>query len=338
MIEKALGCMLGGLIGDALGTPTENMRREEIRERFGWVSEFDSSGTDDTIMKDLLAETLIRTEGRATIDDWAATWVDRYGEIFGPKVGKFFPSVLHTAAKLRHRYAPRAVALGNMPSSSSAMCISPVGVVNMLNPREAARQAYELAALIHTYDVAFCCDGAACMAAAVAAAFEPEASVASIVESAVETILPTSGREMLTTIDAVMNVARETGEFEAFAREMYRRETEFFRPIACDSRETVPLTLAILHLADGDFERTVTYAANFGRDADTIASMAGAIVGAFLGADSIRPDWKEKATAVAGRDQDQLARDLVETARKKAERAQSASARALGALGRDLRS
>ena len=329
MIEKALGCMLGGLIGDALGTPTENLRRGDIRDRFGWVSDFDSSGTDDTIMKDLLADTLIRTEGRATIDDWGATWKERYGEIFGPKVGKFFQSVLHTASKLRHGYAPRTVALGNMPSSSSAMCISPVGVVNMMNPREAARQAYELAALIHTYDVAFCCDGAACMAAAVAAAFEPKTTVASVVESAVETILPTSGREMLTAIEAVMKVARATAEFEAFASEVYSREAEFFRPIACDSRETVPLTLAILHLADGDFERTVTYAANFGRDADTIASMAGAIAGALNGAGSIRRDWKEKAMAVAAHDQDQLARDLVETARKKAIHAQSASARVL---------
>ena len=42
-----------------------------------------------------------------------------------------------------------------------------------------------------------------------------------------------------------------------------------------DSRETVPLTLALFRLADG---------ANLGRDADTIASMCGAIGGARLNA------------------------------------------------------
>ena len=48
------------------------------------------------------------------------------------------------------------------------MCISPVGVVNACNPRAAAAQAYGLAGLIHTYDVGFCQDGAAVMAAAFA--------------------------------------------------------------------------------------------------------------------------------------------------------------------------
>ena len=141
----------------------------------GWIDDFDADGTDDTVMKHLLADALIRTNGHATIDDWAAVWLDRWDDIFGAKLNKFFPSVTHTAHKLRRHSVPRMAALGNMPSSSTAMCFSPVGIVNAGNPRGAALQGYNLAALIHGHDVGFCQDGAVAMAAGVAEAFRDRA-------------------------------------------------------------------------------------------------------------------------------------------------------------------
>ena len=99
-------------------------------------------------------------------------WLDHWSEIFGDKYAKFFISVIATAQKLKHQGNPRMAALGNLPSSSSAMCISPVGIVNACNPAQAALQAYNLGSLIHAYDVGFCQDGAAAMAAAVAEAHE----------------------------------------------------------------------------------------------------------------------------------------------------------------------
>ncbi|MGZ5432547.1 MAG: ADP-ribosylglycohydrolase family protein, partial [Thermoanaerobaculia bacterium] len=42
-----------------------------------------------------------------------------------------------------------------------------------------------------------------------------------------------------------------------------------------DARETVPVALSLFYLANGDPRQTILYGANFGRDADTIASMAG---------------------------------------------------------------
>ena len=72
---------------------------------------------------------------------WATEWMRQHKEIFGQKVGRFFPSVLHSAAKLRYGDLPRTVATGNMPSSSSGMAIAPVGIVNAGHPRAAAAQA-----------------------------------------------------------------------------------------------------------------------------------------------------------------------------------------------------
>ena len=296
LYTKTLGCLVGGLIGDAIGTPTENMAYGDIEAKFGWVDDFEADGTDDTVMKNILADALVQTGGYATIDDWGHEWVEQYDEIFGDKVGKFFQSVLHTAAKLRRHAVPRMAALGNMPSSSSAMCISPVGVVNACNPR----------------------------AAAMAAAFAPGATRDSVVDAAVAAIVPLSGAQMRGLVGDCMEVARKTGDFKAFRAAVYARRDHFCQRITCDSRETIPLTVALFWLAEGDVERSVTYGANFGRDADTIASMAGAIAGALQGIDSIRSDWVDKALRVSARDQEELARALVSTALAKMARERAA--------------
>ena len=269
--QKALGSLIGGLIGDAIGTPTENMRYPEIEKQFGWVADFQCDGTDDTVMKYLLAEALIRTQGYATYDDWAQVWLDQWDDIFGVKVNKFFQSVLHTAVKLRRHCIPRMAALGNMPSSSSAMCIAPVGI----------------------------------------------ASVDSILDAALNAVVPVSGEEMLELITNALTTASETKDYRTFRQTVYANEGHFFRRIACDSRETVPMTLALFRLAEGNVEKMVTYGANFGRDADTISTMGGAIAGAYQGIKAIRSDWVQKARQFTSVDQDELAERLVITARAK---------------------
>ena len=313
--KKTLGCLIGGIIGDAIGTPTEGKSYKEIEDQLGWVKEFEGVGTDDTILKHLLADTLIQTQGYATLDDWAQVWLDQWNAIFGPKVGKFFISVLHTAAKLRRSDStPRMVALGNMPSSSTAMCISPIGIVNACNPRQAALQAYNVAGLIHIHEVGFCQDGAAAMAAAVAEAFNPDATVDSIVEASSRYLLKLSGAEIKNLIEKAMALAHKTKEFKAFRKAVYDDAETFFRTITCDSRETVPITVALFYLAGGDVEKCVLYGANFGRDADTIASMCGAIGGAFKGIDSIDKSWIEKVKEGSDVDQEELAEKLAQTA------------------------
>lgn len=331
LYAKTLGCLLGGLIGDAMGTPTEGRDYEEIVQRYGWLEDFSCDGTDDTVMKNLLSEALFRSGGYAMLDDWAAVWLDHWEALFGSKKDKFFISVLHTAHKMRRHCAPRLAALGNMPSSSSAMCISPVGIVNAAQPRQAALQTYNLASLIHQHEVSFCQDGAVAMAAAVAEAMNPAATVESILDAATRYIMPLSGREMLECIARALRLARETGEYQAFRAAVYADASTFFRPLICDARETVPLTLALFALAQGRVTECVTYGANFGRDADTIASMCGAIGGAFQGVAGVKPEWVSKVNQYSSLNQEELALQLVEVARIKWE-SETAAQQRLGQL------
>src|SRR5260370_1556073 len=188
----AFASLAFGVVGDAMGTPTENLEPAQIEARFGWVETFEGDGHDDSTMRNLMADALIATGGYADADDWASEWMRQHKEIFGQKVGRFFPSVLHSAAKLRYGDTPRTIATGNMPSSSSAMAIAPVGIVNAGHPKAAAAQAMELASLIHVTDVAFCQDGAAAISAAVSRALDGLSPIDPVLESALSAMKPCS--------------------------------------------------------------------------------------------------------------------------------------------------
>ncbi|MBE3144479.1 MAG: ADP-ribosylglycohydrolase family protein, partial [Planctomycetes bacterium] len=62
----------------------------------------------------------------------------------------------------------------------------------------------------------------------------------------------------------------------------------------------------------------ILYGANFGRDADTIASMAGALSGALHGASALPGEWVEKIRASGRRDQAAFTTMLVDIIHQRA--------------------
>lgn len=313
LTRRYLPVVVGARVGDAMGAPTEGMDPEEIEERFGWVNGFTGDGTDDSLMATLLADALLASGGHAGADEWAAQWVSQRERMLAKK-DKFFPSVLHTAEKLAYGFPPRRVAAGTMPSSSSAMCIWPVGLVNAGDPRAAAAHAYALAALIHVGEVDFCQDGAAAVAAAIAAGIRPGTNVGDACAEALAVLHPASGTQMRDLIAAAVTLADEAAGYEEF-RERYH--AGFLQQIACDSRETVPAVFALATLARGDLRRGVELAANFGRDTDTIATMTGALCGAIGGPDAIPEEWTAALGPAAMTDAVDLAGRLAEVAQAK---------------------
>ncbi|SMG44517.1 ADP-ribosylglycohydrolase family protein [Paraburkholderia susongensis] len=327
LFDKVLGCLLGGVIGDAMGTPTEKLSHDEIQQRFGWVQTFSGDGTDDSILKHILCETLERTGGHATADAWAEDWLRHTQTFVDSKL--FFAPVVATFWKLSGEpVPPRDAGAGNMASSSSAMCISPMGIVNAGNPRQAALETFEVAGLVHHN---FCRDGACAMAAAVAQAFAPGADVESVLRAASEFLPERSAKVMRMALQATLAMARESTGYEDFRARYYREAVDARRHFT-DSRETVPLALALVWLAGGDAQKAVEYGANFGRDADTIASMAGAVAGALGGARALPRAWldtlgprADSQRALAGR-MTQLVRARAEAARAAAQAMLEASA------------
>jgi ADP-ribosylglycohydrolase len=304
LFDKVYGCLLGGLIGDVMGAPAEGKTWQNIEEQFGEIRTIDRGGTDDSALKHLLCEAIFRSNGHPHIDDWAQVWREKMN------VGGFWIPVQNAYYRLTvGRQDPRSVGCDNMISSSSAMCISPVGIINACNPRQAAFEAFHLAGLIHGGHSSFCQDASAAMATAIAEAFNPDAKVDDVLNAATSYLDKESGATMVNYIDSTLALAHKHKEYRDFRSEFYANH--LVSNIIADSRETVPVALACFLLANGDAINTIIYGANFGRDADTIASMAGALAGAYQGAKALPDEWKDKVQQQSELDQVKLANDLI---------------------------
>jgi ADP-ribosylglycohydrolase len=199
------------------------------------------------------------------------------------------------------------------------MCISPIGIVNAGNPAAACREALSVARLIHR---GFALEGAAAMAAATAAAFGLHATPAAVVEAAYAHLPAHS--EMIAAIRDTFDLAVASGSYVEFRARYYadrlwpwphrRKGTS----TAVDPRESVAVALAILTLADANPVTTILDCANFGRDADTIATMAGAVAGALSGAAALPAEWTEAVRAANPVDQDGLATGLLGVLQRRA--------------------
>jgi ADP-ribosylglycohydrolase len=165
------------------------------------------------------------------------------------------------------------------------------------------------------------------MAACVADAFRPTATVDSVVGTALD--LAKEGTQR--AIEAVAREARKYDDwreaigplrdairpFDGSAEDGVRdrgNKTDDWAPSRLRSIEEVPIALGFLIVANGDFEQSIFGAANYGRDNDSIAGMAGGIAGALHGHGAIRPEWIAQVNTANKVDLDPLVRDLARLA------------------------
>jgi ADP-ribosylglycohydrolase len=288
--DRIYGCLLGGMIGDAMGAPGEGKTFLQIQEQYGpeGITSFQGVGTDDTAIREQLIDSILRTEGFVTCDAFAESF-QRFRQA---NYGQWWVPVRNAFHKFDSKVTlPIDSGWGNAPSSSSAMAISPLGILNAANPRQAALETFGVASFLHSGPSGFCRDAACAMAAAIAEAFHPQATVATIVEAAIKYLPPVSAQEIIRCVDATRRMAQENGLYETFRGRFYATS---LREEQCDSRETVPVALALFEMMEGDPELAILRAANFGRDADTIATMVGGLCGALRGASDLPQRWQEQ--------------------------------------------
>ncbi|HET7092755.1 MAG TPA: ADP-ribosylglycohydrolase family protein, partial [Thermomicrobiales bacterium] len=324
LLGKTRGCLYGGAIGDALGAPAEWKTPAQIRERYGAIESFvepwdgpsplgkgDGRYTDDTLMVQALCQAY--REHGDHLDPFAFArrivpliadeprWVPERGREM-PLVERLFYPEKWLLIRLRLANAdPRLGGVGNMVNCGAAMYAAPVGIVNAADPAAAYREAIDV---FSAHQWSYGLEAAGVMAACVAEAFRPGASVDSIVATALR-VAKEGTRQ---AIDAVVNQAAGLVDWrEAIGplRDALRpfdgaaeagpgdrgNETDDWRPSRLKSIEEVPIALGFLVVAAGDFQQSVIGAANYGRDNDSIAGMAGAIAGALHGDGAIPPDW-----------------------------------------------
>jgi ADP-ribosylglycohydrolase len=340
--RKIRGCLYGGAIGDALGAPAEGRDPDEIAARYGAITDFvepwdgpseigkgDGRYTDDSHMIQLLSRIYLETNDHLDVFTFAKKivpliadeprWVPEYGREMLLVDRLFYPEKWLLIRLRLANCDPRIGGIGNMVNCGAAMYASPIGIVNAGDPAGAYREAIEVLA---AHQTSYGLEAAGVIAACIAEALKPDATLESIVDTARE-----SAKEGTRLgIDAAVDRARTLTDwrsaiaplrdairpFDGAAERFADRGngSDDWNPSRVHSIEELPIALGFLVVTGGDFEQSMFGAANYGRDNDSIASMAGAIAGALRGDAVIRSGWIERIKEANRINLDPIARDL----------------------------
>ena len=332
--DRALGCLAGGAVGDALGGPTEGWTPDQIAERYGgpvtgvvgpyhenWrearpLAPFhngDGRITDDTLM----VHALVRVYGKVRdhLDAYAVAehlvpevrdtlvWIPEL-EVEAPPLQRLFLAEKWLVLRLHHAHAdPREAGVGNIVNCGAAMYMAPVGVLNAGSPEAAYAEAIEVAG---AHQSSYGREAAGVFAAAVAAAMTPGATAGSVVDAS----LRVAQDGTAAAIEAVCSVAEEQRHwsqagpalraavrpFDTLGEDFVRPGLAAHRPSRLHAIEELPVALGMLLVAGGEYRDTVLGAVNYGRDSDSIANMGGAIAGALGGLGAVPVEWLTAVT------------------------------------------
>ncbi|NEB07825.1 ADP-ribosylglycohydrolase family protein [Streptomyces coelicoflavus] len=335
--ERVTGALVGAAVGDALGGPVEGYSPEQILERHGgrvhgvvgpWNGDAwrtarpvapyhkgDGHVTDDTLM----THALVRVYGtvRDHLDAYAVAehlvpdlitdprWIPEL-EAEALLLQRIFLAEKWLVARIHYGHVdPREAGTGNIVNCGAAMYMAPVGLVNAAHPAAAYAEALDVAG---AHQSSYGREAAGVFAAAVAAACVPGATPDSVITACLA--LAKDGTRA--AIESVCDVAARHSDFESALAPLRAAVAPFDtvgpdyrapslgarRPSRLHAIEELPVALGMLLVAGGDFRHAVLGAVNYGRDCDSIATMAGALAGA-LGS-PVPEDWA-KTVAEASR-------------------------------------
>ncbi len=329
--DRARGCLVGAAVGDALGGPAEGWTPEQIRERWdgpvrGVVPPYyedwrtarpiapyhkgDGHVTDDTLMTHALVR--VYDKVRDHLDAYAVAdhfvpelmsrpqWIPEL-EAEALPLQRIFLAEKWIVARLHYGHVdPREAGVGNIVNCGAAMYMAPVGLANAGNPDAAYAEAVDVSG---AHQSSYGREAAAVFAAAVAAACVPGADVDSVVTACLR--LAKDGTR--SAIEAVCDAAAGRRDWEGAIAPLraavrpydtvgdtYRAPSlGARRPSRLHSIEELPVALGMLVATGGDLREAVVGAVNYGRDCDSIATMAGAIAGALHGRAAVPAEWAE---------------------------------------------
>lgn len=296
VFNKAYGSIMGLAIGDALGSPVEGWKADEIRKKIGWISDFltdEPVGTDDTEYALLTAQLLIRYGDLLTPEHVAAEWrsLIETNQMFG---GGF--SETAAIENLKASVGPPLSGRKNpeMWSDGSAMRVSPVGVFCAGDPEKAAWLAKVNSVISHAKDGIY---SAQAVAASVAVAMVTN-SFSKAIRAGMDWVPKDSWTYRM--IAHAVEVGSGCPSLKEAALQLHDQVSIHHYYWVDVGPEAVALAFGALAAAKGDYEQSVLCSVNCGRDADTIAAIAGGIAGALNGIQRIPEKWIQRIRPAKG--------------------------------------
>ena len=292
--EKVCGCILAGAIGNAMGSPVEGRMYHEVDQQHpgGITTVLDPSrleGEDDNQMAMLLVETYLARAGLPVMArHFGRTWRERLNR------HHFYPYCMgHGYDLICQGWDPRIIGHWSVVTGSTVMCMEPVGVYHMVDPEFAAIDA---TAVSYMYQRGLDMVAATMLAATVAEAFRPNATVESVCKAALAAApkgkLNTFDKRPFTScrdyIETCLEIADKYTDVLAVRAELYDKCLLYHM---IDPLELWGFSLAMFKVAQGDVRQSAIGGTNIGRDSDTIAGRAAMLAGTLSGASNVPQEW-----------------------------------------------
>ncbi|HTU72653.1 MAG TPA: ADP-ribosylglycohydrolase family protein [Trebonia sp.] len=317
--DRALGALYGLALGDALGMPTQSMSRAEIARRYGPIRTLRAavpdqpiapgmpagSITDDTEQAVLLARLLIGGDGRVAPEafarallGWEADMIRRGSlDLLGPSTKR--------ALELLGEGTPPAEAGRTGTTNGAAMRITPVAIATPPDSGRLVEAVVAASEVTHNTNLGIA--AAAAVAAAVSAGIEgaglPDAL--DLAERAAQEGARhghwCAGGEIAARIRWARRWARDLGPGPSEDRgDLVGDAVYAVVGTSVAAQESVVAAFALVEALGSAPIDVLTTAAGLGGDTDTIAAIAGAIVGAQHGLSGLPADLVAEVQRVNG--------------------------------------
>lgn len=290
--NRAKGALIGLAIGDSFGDAARNQNNQL---NYGFTTDFNkgaSWSTDDTEFALLTAIALINSKGNLTSEDVVEHWLKHVATQDELKRGgaSEFEASINLRRGLRPPFTGRYNAYSH--SDGAAMRSGPIGILWAGDVEKAKEVARIDAEISHDREGIW---GAQAVAAAVAAAMA-DASMEEILAAAMSAV-PKDTWFYYAMCKAFEIVDNANGEVLDAWMPLH---DELWTSYKAAVSEAVAQAFGVLKLSKGAFRFGVTLAGNFGRDADTIGAICGAVLGAKCGVGGIPKAWVEKTRYPTG--------------------------------------
>ena len=291
--DKFRGALVGAAVGDALGAPfegaasvswstVEKLEREPGPLRY----------TDDTHMTLGVARSLV---GRRGFDgDHMSTLLARnYMEEPWRGYGAGPPQVFHLLSQgvPWDQSGSRLFGGSGSYGNGAAMRVAPVALLGFHDMERVVSLARQTAVITHAHELGI--DGAVLQACAITLALRHQSSE------------PVDSGAFLDRLSERVHSGVYQQKLERARSLLARGEPEGRRSVIAQlgngisAFESVPTAIYAFLRRPESFKDVVTYAISLGGDTDTIASMAGALGGAYLGLTTIPAVWSNRVEGAA---------------------------------------
>ena len=281
---KFMGCLVGTAIGDALGARREGGGMSRSEDIVSLAEKLEQLiYTDDTHMTIGVAESLVENKGFDG-EHMAQSFIKNYEAEpwrgYGPGPPKIFRMIRSGEAwdSAASRLYP-----GGSFGNGSAMRVAPVGLLYSRNLEKLREIAYQSSSITHSHELGK--EGAALQACAVALALNTPSD---------EDIDREAFLSRLQNFIQNQLYEEKVARIRELLGEQDKAKVIAVLGNGIEAPRSVPTAIYCFLRQPQSYKDTVIYAISLGGDTDTIAAMAGAICGAYLGIEAIPPEWRAK--------------------------------------------